>query len=92
MVKHNILSFVLRAKNRLKLLQTISTGQKISAQIQKETKMYKSHISRTLAELQKNKLVKCTNPQDRNFKFYALTSEGKKVLIEVSKILKDIKQ
>lgn len=90
MVKHNILSFVLRAKNRLKILQTLNEGQKISAQIQKETQMYKSHISRTLAELQKNKLVKCTNPQDRNFKFYTLTNEGKKVLLEVNKILKDI--
>ena len=90
MVKQNIISFVLRAKNRFKVLQVLSEGQKISAQIEKQTDMYKPHVSRTLKELLSNKLIVCTNPNDRNFKFYELTAEGKKVLSEANRILKEI--
>ena len=84
------LSFVLRAKNRLKVLN-ILTEKKVSAQIEKETGMYKSHVSRTLKELQSKKLIRCVNPKDRNFRFYETTFEGKRVLKEANKILKDIK-
>jgi|TARA_Y100000310_G_scaffold339521_1_gene432441 DNA-binding MarR family transcriptional regulator len=64
----------------------ISKDEVISAQIEKETKMYKSHVSRTLKELRKKKLIKCMNPKDRNFKFYKITNLGKKVLEEILKI------
>lgn len=90
MVKRNLISFVLRAKNRFKVLQVLSEGQKISAQIEKQTGMYKPHVSRTLKELLSNTLIVCCNPNDRNFKFYELTAEGKKVLSKVKKILEDI--
>jgi len=88
----NILSFVLRAKNRIKLLNVLQDGQKVSAQIEKQTGMYKSHISRTLRELTEKKLIRCVNSKDRNFRFYELTSEGKKVILQVDKILKDIEK
>jgi DNA-binding MarR family transcriptional regulator len=91
MVKRNIVSFVLRAKNRLKVLQALSEGQKISAQIEKQTKMYKSHVSRTLKELISKKLIRCMNPQDRNYRFYLITLEGKEALSNVKLLLKDIK-
>jgi predicted transcriptional regulator len=86
----NILSYILRAKNRINILGALSDGKKISAQIEKQTEMYKSHVSRALKELKDKKLISCINPNDRDFKFYELTSEGKKVLSEVRKILKDI--
>lgn len=90
MPKSDILAFVLRGKNRIKILQTLNDGEKISAQIEKQTAMYKSHISRALKELQTYRLIRCTNPKDRNFKFYELTDQGKKVLAEANKILDQI--
>lgn len=90
MPKSNSISFILRAKRRLEVLQLLKDGKKISAQLENETGMYKSHMSRTLRELQNKKLIKCINPKDRNFKFYELTSNGKKVLIKANKILKEI--
>jgi len=92
MAKTNILSYILRAKNRLNTLQVLEEGKKISAQIEKQTSMYKSHASRTLKELKSKGLIKCSNPDDRNFKFYELTAEGRKVLSQANKILKDIKK
>jgi DNA-binding MarR family transcriptional regulator len=74
------LAFVLRAKNRVKILETLKGKQFISKQIEEETGMYKSHVGRTLKELLSKDLVKCINPEDRNFRFYEITQKGKKVL------------
>lgn len=86
----NIISFLLRAKNRVRVLDTL-TEKKVSAQIEKQTGMYKSHVNRTLKELLEKKLIKCINPKDRSYKFYKLTIGGKKALSQVIKILKEIK-
>jgi len=88
MVDKSLLSFVLRGKNRIKVLKIISKDEVISAQIEKETKMYKSHVSRTLKELQEKKFIKCVNPKDRVFKFYRITKLGKKVINKVNKIIR----
>ena len=55
-------------------------GEKAQLVIEKETGMYKSHVSRALKELKDIKVAECTNPWDRSYKFYRLTSEGKKLL------------
>ncbi len=90
MTESEALSFVLRGKNRVKILTALKEGRKISAQIEKETGMYKSHVSRALKELLAKEMIRCVNPTDRNFKFYELTREGKQSLVEAKKILKDI--
>ena len=92
MQEPSILAYVLRAKNRIKVLSALKSGNKVSGQLEKETGMYKSHMSRTLQELQDKKLVKCINPNDRDFKFYVLTSKGKRVLSKATKIIEVIKK
>lgn len=82
----SLISFVLRSKNHIKILQLLKDGQKMSADIERQTKMYKAHVSRAFKELQEKQLIKCANPNDRNFRFYKLTDKGKKVLVEVEKI------
>jgi DNA-binding MarR family transcriptional regulator len=81
------LAFVLRAKNRVKILETLKGKQFISKQIEEETGMYKSHVGRTLKELLSKDLIVCVNPEDRNFKFYKLTTKGNKILKEINKII-----
>ena len=63
-------------------------GKAVSAQIEKETGMYKSHVSRTLKELQQMDVAKCTNPGDRSYRFHALTPKGK-TFLKKAKELKD---
>jgi DNA-binding MarR family transcriptional regulator len=58
----------------------LKNNKLISKQIEEKTGMYKSHVSRTLKELISKDLVKCINPEDRNFRFYEITQKGKKVL------------
>lgn len=73
-------AFVLRAKNRKIVLQKLKDGEKTQSQIHHETKLYRTHVRRTLLELQSKKLVKCLNPKDRIYKLYEITDLGKKVL------------
>ncbi len=87
MIKHpELISFVLRAKNRKKILFLLAKGNSYSGKIVKETKMYKSHVSRTLAELENKELIFCENPKDRSYRFYSLTKLGKQILKEIKKL------
>lgn len=48
--------------------------------ISEKTKIYPSHISSTLSELVKKKLVVCTTPKLRKGKLYELTDDGHNIL------------
>ncbi|MEK6832947.1 MAG: winged helix-turn-helix domain-containing protein [Nanoarchaeota archaeon] len=78
--KYELISFVLRAKNRQEILKQLSLGNKTATELTKATKMYKSHISRTLKELLEERLIECLNPKDREYKFYKLTRKGKNLI------------
>ena len=77
-------TFVKRAKNRLKILNLLAQGEKTQAELHKITGLYRTHTRRTLNELVDKKLVKCLNPNDRIFKLYKLTKKGKEILRYIS--------
>ena len=86
MPKKNVISYVLRAPKRLQVMEALTKEPKISAQLEKDTRMYKSHVSRTLKELKEEDLVECTNPDDKSYKFYKLTSKGKATYLKAKKL------
>ena len=55
-------------------------------EIMHKTRMYKSHTSRELKTLTLKKLIKCINPDAREFKFYRITPLGKKALGYLNRI------
>ena len=85
----NTISFIARSKRRIEILKLLSEKERSQPEIMKTTKMYKSHTSRILKELLKKKLILCRNPKDRTFKFYKITTLGKRVIKEVEEILKN---
>lgn len=85
-----LISFVMRSKNRKKILAVLENKPMIPAQIMKETGLYKSHTSRALTELTEKSLVFCKNPSDRAFRFYALTAKGKNILKAISELSRQI--
>jgi len=95
-MKKSILSFLLVGKNRHRVLQCLeenkSEGEIMSYKIEKYTELPKSHISKALKELNEYGLVKCTNDEDRKFKFYMITPKGQRVLKQVNKLVEDIKK
>jgi predicted transcriptional regulator len=92
MNKQEILSKLLHGKNRIKILNSIKEKEKVSSEIEEDTKLYKSHISKYLNELKEMELVYCLNPNVRNYKFYKITTKGKNFLKEAEKIKKKIEK
>ena len=83
MVNTYLVAFIKRAKNRNTILQLLAEKKKSQAELHHESRMYRTHVRRTLIELQKRKLVKCLNPKDRIYKIYQITNLGKEVLEEI---------
>ena len=86
MVNIYLITFVKRARNRRKLLELLSDKEKTQAELHHESEMYRTHVRRTLLELQEKKLVNCLNPKDRIYKIYKITNSGKKVLETILKM------
>ena len=56
-------------------------------ELMKKTEMYKGHTSRTLKEISDKKLIICRNQEDRVFRFYKITTLGKRILEEAEKLI-----
>lgn len=80
MVDVYLVAFIKRAKNRLKILKLLSGKEKTQAELHKESGMYRTHVRRTLLELQSKGLIKCLNPKDRIYKLYKITAKGQAIL------------
>ena len=70
------LGYVLRAKNRKRIIKALNEP-KIPSQLAEELEMHISHVSRTLNQLQKAKIVKCLTPEEKVGRLYELTEKGK---------------
>lgn len=84
-VSATLLSFVRRSKRRKQILGLLSKERLTAADITKRTGMYKSHVARTIKELDKKKLLVCENPRDEVYKYYKLSRLGKEIILELSK-------
>ncbi len=78
--KEELLSFIRRSKRRKEILELLLNQSFTATDIEKVTGVYKSHVSRTLLELKEQGLILCKNPNDRAFRYYKITSKGKKTL------------
>lgn len=86
----SLISFIASSKRRLEILNLLNKKLTSQPEITKSTGMYKAHASRTLKELLEKRLIICRNPENRAFKFYKITTIGKRTLKEVENILKEI--
>jgi len=82
MVNNEILksyAFVARSPNRRKVLQELSKSPQIPSDLSKKLNLNINHVSRALAELRRNDLVRCVNPEDKKGRVYELSEKGKEV-------------
>lgn len=80
MVDIYLVTFIQRAKNRKQILTLLADREKTQAQLHHESGLYRTHVRRTILELQDKQLVQCLNPKDRIYKLYKITRKGKDVL------------
>ncbi len=61
--------FFKKGKIRKQVLDSLNTP-KTATEVAKELSLHRSSVSRVLIELEKNGLIKCLNPEDKNFRHY----------------------
>ena len=77
---NHLLGYVLASEYRKKVMLSLQEKPLTPVTIANETKLHTSHVSNTLAELTKEKLIVCLTPKLRKGRLYKLTIIGKKVL------------
>ncbi len=87
MANPRLISFIARSKRRLEILKLLEEHELSQVKLTKLTKMYKGHTSRTLKELSDKKLIACKNQEDRTFRFYKITTLGRRILEEAQKLI-----
>ncbi len=75
--------FFARSKLRLEILQALGEKPQIASFLAHKVQKHREVISRIFLDLQKEKLAKCKNPQSPSFRYYVITTKGKKVLEEL---------
>lgn len=80
------ISFVGGSKRKRGILELLNKSKLCQTEIRNKTRMYKSHTSRELIGLSLMGLIKCINPDAREYKFYKITSLGNRVLEYLNKI------
>jgi predicted transcriptional regulator len=84
MIKDDV-HFLIRSSISRKILECLEKHDKPLSpkQIAKETNVARDNISTRILWLTKRGLVKCINPEAKQWRFYAITDKGKKSLKEV---------
>lgn len=73
-----------RSKTKVEILRKLVGEPKTPTELGKELNLYQSSISRSLKQLEQQKLVECVTPKEYNYRHYQITERGKKLLNKVS--------
>lgn len=85
MTEHShALGFVLASEYRKKVMLALQDGESMPSTISDKTKIYSSHVSKTLFELVEKKLVVCTTPELKKGRLYELTKDGSAILKQIT--------
>ena len=72
--------FVIRSKNRTKVMKSLQGEVKIPSMIAVETGIITNHVSNNLKDLKDHGLVECINPEAKKGRLYRLTDNGNKIV------------
>lgn len=80
------IGFLKASKNRLKVFQELSEGEKTPKELQELLNLHFSQISMILRELVDRGLVVCRNVDFRKGKIYTLSEKGEEIKKSVLKV------
>jgi len=75
--------FFMRSKLRKEVLKELNKNPTIASILSKRMNLYRETISRVFSDLLDRGYVECSSPNSTNYRFYRITSKGKKVLKEL---------
>lgn len=79
-MEDDILIFLARSRLRLEVLKALREKPKIASFLSHELGKHREVISRVFLDLQEVGLVKCSNPESPNFRYYKITDKGEDIL------------
>lgn len=82
--KNHLLGYVLASEYRKKVMLSLQEKPLTPVAMANETELHTSHVSNTLAELTKEKLVVCLTPKLRKGRLYELTKTGNMILKQIT--------
>lgn len=71
--------FVIRSKNRKKVMKSLSRDVRMPSQIAQESGIKTNHVSNNLKQLKEHDLVECVNPEAKKGRLYRFTEKGQLV-------------
>lgn len=74
------IGFILKSKNRLKVLELLNEKPQNPSSIAKTLDDHRSTISKIVGELERKGMAKCLTPEDKTFRLYRITKKGKETL------------
>ena len=84
-IKWENISFIISSQYRKDVLRNLDKP-KTPTQLSKELNINKTHISKTLKELESKNVVKCLTPNSNKGRLYIISNYGKETLREVLKL------
>lgn len=84
MTKWDDISFVVRSKNRKKVLEALNQP-KTPTQLARELNLNVGFVSNIIIELLSRKLVECLSPNEKRWRFYTRSKKGEMIKKEISK-------
>ena len=79
-------SFLLRGKNRVRILEALNAEPKTNSYLSRELKISISNVRPILRELTAKGFIKCRNPEDFHYKLYEITAKGKTNLEKIQEL------
>jgi predicted transcriptional regulator len=79
----DLISLITSSKVRFKILIRLNKSKATPTELSKDLEIHTSAVSRTLSELTKKELIECLTKR-KKFKYYQITSEGKKLLKHIN--------
>ncbi len=77
---YRLISFIRRSRIKGKILKLLLFEPMTPMDIKKSLNTHRESVSRALLDMEKRDLVKCVNPEEHNFRYYAITDKGKEVM------------
>ncbi len=78
-MKWENLGYIKASKYRKNIVFALSSQNKTPIELKKELKMYMTHVSSTLKDLESKGIVECLTPDLRKGKIYTLTEIGQEL-------------
>lgn len=83
--------FILRGKNKKEVFTILMKNYPITqAQIFNQSKMYRTHVGRTIRIFEEVGIVECINPDEKTYKLYKPTDKAKKIAENINELEKKI--